>query len=97
MKENFDCSKKLMFLITIMNTVYAAVMLREFAPLNDDSVSTLFCKDSWMPPDTDLLDLERESGTVLDDFFDDQAYIRNYIHFRFLSLLYSSCVFSQDK
>lgn len=46
MKENFDCSKKLMFLITIMNTVYAAVMLREFAPLNDDSVSTLFCKDS---------------------------------------------------
>lgn len=65
MKENFDCSKKLMFLITIMTIIYAAFMLREFVSLNDYSVSTLFCKDSWMSPDTDLLDLERESGTVL--------------------------------
>lgn len=46
MKENFDCSKKLMFLITIMNIIYAAVMLRDFVSLNDYSVSTLFCKDS---------------------------------------------------
>lgn len=40
-----------------------------------------------MLPDTDLLDLERESGLFFGDFFDDQAYMHNYIHFKFLSLL----------
>lgn len=50
-----------------------------------------------MLPNSDLLDLERESGIFLADFFDDQAYIHNYMHFKFLSLLYSSYVFCQGK
>lgn len=45
-----------------------------------------------MPPNTDLLDLERELGIFLADFLDDQAYICNYIPFRFLVLLFSVCL-----